>query len=202
MRKLNFILILSGIMVFSSCSVYETFVNVSRLQFRLGLVENFMVNGINITGKKSIKDFTASEIIRISSSVIQGSLPVSFTLNVEAKNPNDGTGGYKRTDASIQSFPWRLLLDDKEILTGNLDSPVAVPGTGEVTVIPISISVDLVKLFREQGYESLLNLALAIGGSDGSSSRLTLYARPGVSTDLGNISYPGELKIIDKSFTN
>ncbi|GAB4295757.1 MAG: hypothetical protein Kow0098_18360 [Ignavibacteriaceae bacterium] len=202
MKKLNFILILSGIMVFSSCSVYETFVNVSRLQFRLGLVENFMVNGINITGKKSIKDFTASEIIRISSSVIQGSLPVSFTLNVEAKNPNDGTGGYKRTDASIQSFPWRLLLDDKEILTGNLDSPVAVPGTGEVTVIPISISVDLVKLFREQGYESLLNLALAIGGSDGSSSRLTLYARPGVSTDLGNISYPGELKIIDKSFTN
>jgi len=131
-----------------------------------------------------------------------GKFPVSFTLNVDAKNPNDGTGGYKATDATIQSFPWRLMIDNKETISGNIDKPVLVPGTGEVMTIPIVISFDLVKFFNDLGYESFINLALMLGGKDGSSTRLTLYADPVVNTILRNISYPGEIKIVDRSFTN
>ena len=39
------------------------------------------------------------------------------------------------------------------------------------------------------------------GGKDGASTRLTLYADPVVNTALGNISYPGEIKIVDRSYT-
>jgi hypothetical protein len=131
-----------------------------------------------------------------------GKFPVSFTLNVDAKNPNDGTGGYKATDATIQSFPCRLMIDNKVTVSGNIDKPVSVPGTGDVTEIPIVIQLDLADFFKDEGYESLINLALTLGGKNGSTSRLTLYADPVVNTVLGNISYPGELKIVDKSFTN
>jgi hypothetical protein len=64
------------------------------------------------------------------------------------------------------------------------------------------MNLDLVKFFQNKGYEDLVNLALAIGGNKGSSSNLTLYARPTVSTSLGPIQYPEELRIVNVSFTN
>ena len=199
MKKL---LILSLIFFVSGCSVYETFVNITRLQFKLGKVNNFELNGIDVTNKNKLSDFNFQDVLNISSMVSSGKLPVSFVLNVEAKNPNDGTGGYKKTNAVIKSFPWRLLIDDNETISGNIEEPISVPGTGEITIIPISIQMDLVQFFKNRGYESLINLALALGGKDGSSSKLTLYADPVVSTMFGDISYPGELKIVDHSFTN
>jgi len=202
MKKIFFSLII--IILFSgiNCSIYETIVNLSRLQFKLGNVNNFNVNGINISNKSKLSDFSPLEIINLSTVVASGKLPVSFTLNVEAKNPNDGTGGYAKTDATLKSFPWRLQLDNKETISGNIASPVSVPGTGEISTIPIQINIDLLKFIENQGYESLLNLVLALGGQEGSAARLTLFADPTVSTILGDINYPGELKIVDHSFTN
>lgn len=199
MKKL---LILSLVFFVSGCSIYETFVNITRLQFKLGKVNNFELNGIDVTNKNKLSDFNFQDVLNISSMVSSGKLPVSFVLNVEAKNPNDGTGGYKKTNAIIKSFPWRLLIDDKGTISGNIEEPVSVPGTGEITIIPISIRMDLVQFFKDRDYESLINLALALGGKDKSSSKLTLYADPVVSTIFGDISYPGELKIVDYSFTN
>lgn len=201
MKKILYSLFVVIIFSSLSCSVYETIVNLSRLQFKLGNVNGFLLNGVSISDKSKLDDFSAFDIIKLSTAVVQGSLPVSFTLNVEAKNPNDGTGGYKKTDATLKSFPWRLNLDDKEILTGNISSPVTVPGTGDATTIPIQISVDLVKLFKDEGYESLINLALNLGGKGGSASRLTIYAKPTVTSPLGDITYPGELKIVNVEYT-
>ncbi len=197
------IFLIIGIITFVySCSVYETFVNLSRLQFKLGTVNNFNLNGINLSNKNKLNDLNLQDILNISSMFSSGKFPVSFTLNVDAKNPNDGTGGFKATDATIQSFPWRLMIDNKVTVSGNIDKPVSVPGTGDVAEIPIAIELDLAEFFKDEGYESLINLALTLGGKNGSTSSLTLYADPVVNTDIGNISYPGELKIIDKSFTN
>ena len=200
MRKI--FLLISVIFLITSCSVYQTIVNLSHLQFKLGKVDNFQLGGIDISGKSKLEDFNFQDLLKLTKAFSSGSLPASFILNVEAKNPNDGTGGYKKTDASIKSFPWRLLINDKETVSGNIGQPVLVPGTGEITQIPLTINVDLIALFKDKGYEELINLALTLGGKKGSSSKLTLYASPTVSTSLGDIKYPGELKIVDKEFTN
>jgi hypothetical protein len=195
-------LLISIIFFITSCSVYQTIVNISRLQFKLGKVDNFQLGGIDISDKSRLEDINFQDLLKLTKAFSSGSLPASFILNVEAKNPNDGTGGYKKTDASIKSFPWRLLINDKETVSGNISQTIFVPGTGEITQIPLMISVDLIKLFKDKGYEELINLSLTLGGKKGSSSKLTLYASPTVSTSLGDIKYPGELKIIDKEFTN
>lgn len=189
--------VISGI----QCSVYETITNLSRLQFKLGNVNGFEINGISISGKSKLSDLSALDLLSLSSAFAKGSLPSSFILNVEAKNPNDGTGGYKKTDATLQNFKWRLFLDDKETISGDLDQPVTVPGTGDVTTIPLRINIDLMKFFKERGYDSILNLALALGGNQGSSSKISLYATPTVSSVFGNITYPGELKLVDYEFS-
>ena len=186
----------------SSCSMYETMVNLSRLKFKLGDVANFTVGGINITNKKSLQDFNPLEVVNLTSVIASGKLPASFTLNVEAKNPNDGTGGYPKTDATLKAFPWRLEIDDVETITGNIGAPVTVPGTGEISNIPLTMNIDLLEFFGNKGYENLINLALTLGGQQGSSSKLSLFATPTVSSPLGDIKYPGELKIVEQSFTN
>lgn len=198
------IILLSIALLFltSSCSVYETMVNISRLKFKLGAVNNFTVNGINISNKSSLQDFNAMELLNLTQVIATGKLPASFTLNVEAKNPNDGTGGYPKTDATLKAFPWRLEIDNVETISGNIGTPVSVPGTGQITNIPLTMNIDLIEFFGNKGYENLLNLALALGGQQGSSSKLSLYATPTVSSPLGDIKYPSELKIVDQSFTN
>jgi len=198
------IILLSIVLLFltSSCSVYETMVNISRLKFKLGAVNNFTVSGINISNKSSLQDFNALELLNLTQVIATGKLPASFTLNVEAKNPNDGTGGYPKTDATLKAFPWRLEIDNVETISGNIGTPVSVPGTGQITNIPLTMNVDLIEFFGNKGYENLLNLALALGGEQGSSSKLSLFARPTVSSPLGDIKYPSELKIVDQSFTN
>ncbi len=184
-----------------SCSVYQTMVNVSRLKFKLGSVNNFQLNGVAVSGKSKIGDFSAADILKISTAVARGTLPVSFVLNVEAKNPNDGTGGYPKTNATLQSFPWKLYIDDKETISGNINSPVTVPGTGEIVDIPLRLNLDLVKFFKDKGYDSLIRLALNIGGYQKSQSSLSLMAQPTVATAIGNITYPNEIKIVHMEFT-
>ena len=197
-----FISIISMIFLLTSCSVYETMVNLSRLKFKLGNVNNLTLSGINISNKKSISDFNAVELLKLTSVITSGELPVSFILNVEAKNPNDGSGGYHKTDATLKAFPWKLEIDNVETISGNIGSPVSVPGTGDVTNIPLTMNLDLIEFFGNKGLDNLVNLALALGGQQGSSSKLTLYATPTVSSPLGDIKYPGELKIVDQTFTN
>lgn len=203
MRKniiLSLLIVVSLVAI--QCSVYQTITNLSRLQFKLGDVNNFSLMNINLTGKSKLADFSPVDLLKITSSFASGKLPVSFMINVQAKNPNDGTGGYNRTDATLKSLRWRLELDGKETITGDISSPVTVPGTGEITNIPVRIELDLKEFFADKGYESLINLALSLGGAQGSSSKIALYASPTVTSVIGDIRYPGELKIVDTQFTN
>lgn len=200
--KIAYILIILSSFILYQCSIYQTMTNLSRLQFKVGEINGFKVNNIDITNKSSLTDFSPTDVLALTSSFSQGKLPVSFVLNVDAKNPNDGTGGYARTDATLKSFKWRLFIDDTETISGDIDSPVTVPGTGEVTKIPLRINVDLFQFFKNQGFDKVINLALTLGGKNSTTSKITLYATPTVSTIFGDIKYPGELKIIDTQFTN
>ncbi len=183
------------------CSgVYDALTNLQRLQFKLGRTNNFTIAGVNISNINSISNINLIDAANILAAFTRGQLPASFTLNVLAKNPNDGTGGTKNTSAVLKSLAWRLLIDNKETINGNIPNTIEIPGVGQQVTIPIVTSLDLLKFFNNEGYQNLLNLALAIGGSSGSSSRLTLMATPTVDTFLGPIKYPGEITIVDREF--
>lgn len=184
-----------------SCSVFKTISNIGRLKFKLGSVADFSLSGISVSNKSKLSDFSALDLLKLSSSFAQGNFPVSFTLNVETVNPNDGTGRYASTNATLKSFAWRLLLDNNETVSGNIAQPVTVPGTGQAAIIPLQINLDLLNFFKNKGYESLINLALNLGGNGGSASQITLFAKPVISTVLGDLSYPNELKIVDFEYS-
>ncbi len=197
MKKI-FLIFLALITIINACSVYHTLTNVQRLKFKLGSVSDFKIAGVNISNISQLKDINALDILKITNAFASGKFPTNFTLNLLAKNPNDGTGGTTQTTAIIKNLDWRLLIDNNETISGAIQD-IQVPGVGQETVIPIQISLDLLQ-FLNKSYDDLINLALAIGGKNGNSSRLTLKIKPTIETFLGPITYPGEISVIDKEF--
>jgi hypothetical protein len=193
-----------GIFIFSflsiSCSgVMDAITNVKRLQFKLDKITGLKVANVPLSNFASLSSIGVVDAANLLAAFTSGSLPIDFTLNVLAKNPNDGTGGTKQTSALIENLAWRLFIDNNETINGNV-SNISIPGVGQTTNIPIGIKFDLLQYFKNQGYNDLINLALALGGKNGSSSRVTLKVKPTISTIFGPMTYPGEFDVIDKEF--
>lgn len=189
---------------FQGCLTFRQFgdalVNLRRLQFRLGGVDDFRLAGITLSRKSSIRDFSPMDGARLLGAFRNRRFPAEFVLNVLVFNPNDGSGGAPRTVSTLTSLESRLLIDGRPTVYGNIDRPFEIPGTGEVYTLPIRMSLDLYEFFNDRGYQDILRLALAIGGVSGSTARLSLDAQPRVTTPLGPIAYPGRIMIIDKEY--
>lgn len=176
--------------------------NLKKLQFKLGDVNGFKLSGIDVGNAAQKSQLSATDLLRLSTSIAQRKLPVDFTLNVLARNPNDGAGTSTSTPLYLRKLAWTLLIDERTTINGVVDQRLEIPGSGQTTTIPLTISLDLYKFFADKGLDDMVNLALAIGGAQGSSSRLKLTAKASVETPLGVIDYPGELTIVNTQFTN
>jgi hypothetical protein len=181
---------------------FNALLNLQRLQFKLENVSNFRLAGISTGNKSKISDFSMSDALSLTRSVATNKLPAEFTINIAAINPNDGKGIAPQRTATLSSLDFQLLIDDMPTIKGDISKPLDIPGTGETTMIPVTVSLDLYEFFGNKGYDGLINLALALGGAKGSTSHIKLDARPSVSTIIGNITYPGRITIVDKQFSN
>ncbi len=199
-KKIIFIsFIITYILIFSSCAIFKQAVNISRLKFKLSSISNFTLSGISISQKASLRDFSILDVTQLMNNFQKGIFPVSFTLNIEAYNPNT-EGGFSRQNIDIYDFKWSLIIDSIETVSGNIEKPISVPGTGETTIFPIRVELDLVKFFKDHGFDGIINLALGLGGKNSNLQRIVLKAQPTIMTPLGKIKYPGEINIVDKEF--
>jgi len=175
--------------------------NIQKLQFKLENITNFRVAGIQTSNKSTVSDFSITDVLALTRAVASNKFPTEFTINIAAINPNDGTGTAPKRTATLSSLDFRLLIDDLPTIKGDISKPLDIPGNGQTTIIPVTVSVDLHEFFGKKGYDGLVNLALALGGAKGSTSHIKLDAKPTVSTILGNIAYPDRITIIDKQFS-
>ncbi len=196
--------IVLSLLMLTSCSalkdIQQAMTNLTRCKFKLDSVGSFSLMGVNLSNKSSINDFSIADGVKLAAGFARDEFPASFTLNVAAINPNDGTGGTKQTAATLTSFAWTLIIDNTLTINGDIADPITIPGTGQQAIIPLQMNLDLAKFFKDKGYESVVNLAMALGGVNGSPSRITLRATPRINTSLGTITYPGAIDIIDKEF--
>ncbi len=204
MKALTFtvpLLALSLSLSVPSCSVLKEFgqavTNLSRCSFKLEGISDFRLAGISLSGKSAFSLIDAGQAL---ANFGRGELPATFTLNIAAQNPNTGAGGTTRSTATMTSFAWNLRLDDTPTIEGDIAQPIEIPGTGQKAIIPLRMNLDLFKFFKDRGYDKIVNLAFALGGAQGSTSRVTLRARPTIRTDYGPLTYPGEIDIIDEEF--
>jgi hypothetical protein len=208
MKFLKIIIALTFILVsgftYQSCNVVKDITNtlaeIGKLKFKIDNIANMNVAGINISNKRTLSDVSTGDILKLTSAFATKNFPANFTLNVLAQNPNDGTNGKKSTNAFIQSLDYRLILDDVNTISGDINNEISVPGNGESTMIPLGMGLDLYKFFGNKGYESIVNLALAIGGVSGTPAKVKLDIKPTVRTAIGPMTYPGRITVVSQEW--
>ena len=156
--------------------------------------------GIDIGGKAALSDFTALDAFKAVQAYQSKKLPVEFVLDVLAVNPNDGTGGSRKSKSTLTGLECRLLIDGKPTVFGNIDEPFEIPGTGQETVVPMRLSMDLLEFFTDRRYDDLMSLALSLGGKNRSATKIALDAQPTVSTPFGPMTYPNRITIVSTEF--
>jgi hypothetical protein len=198
------LVVLTGFLLLSSCATLQQMAaamnNLLRLKFKVGMVHDFTLNGINLGRKSSLSDFNAMDGFRLVQAFATKRFPAEIVLDIEAINPNDGQGGSRQTVSTLTSLESRLLIDGVPTVMGNIDRAIEIPGTGQASTIPLRMSIDLYEFFGNKGYEGILNLALAIGGMNRDPARISLDAQPRVTTPIGPITYPGRLTIVSHEF--
>ena len=82
-----------GFMHFGCTGLYDAIVNLQRLQFKLDRVTGMKLAGVSLSSIERPSNLSIIDAANLLANFTQGRLPAEFTLNVLAKNPNDGTGG-------------------------------------------------------------------------------------------------------------
>lgn len=199
-KKLFLPIISSVAIIFfaSACNIFTTLENIGKLKFNISSATNFNLAGINIQGKNSLNDFNSIELLKLTVSHSKGNLPLRFTLNVEAKYSNEKN--FINSEISISSFPYKLLLNDKVIINGDIDKPIYFPNNSPSIIIPLKIEFDIVHSCKDRSINDILNFVLNISGMKSSSSNIKLIARPTLNTPIGEIKSPKEITIVDQEY--
>lgn len=158
--------------------------------------------GVSLTGKTKLSDLSWSDALKLKDLITLKSFPVQFVLNLDAYNPNDGKASPIKSDATITSMDWRLVIDDVPTISGSINTPITIPASGQSITIPLTMELDLYKFFSERGYDKLIELALALGGLNNDLTRVKLEVKPSVKTIIGSVTYPSWITVISKTYSN
>jgi len=196
MKKSLFILTFFSAFILNSCDILDQVSQVamlSKCQFRLSTLTNTKLAGVNVQNIDSFNDLSFVDVTKVTAAYATGNLPLSFTLNVEAKNPNTSAAGMSKLD-------WILLIDDLEVLTGITEQRITIPANGGTAILPLNLSFNLLKVIESRNVESLANFGMNLAGAGNRPTRVTLKAKPTIYVGSNPITYPNYITI-ENEFT-
>ncbi len=190
--KKSFIVYIAVLLVsIQSCDVLQQAQQVGNLincTFNLKTVEGLNLAGVNVQNIQSMNTLNVMDAAQLTSALLGNSLPLTFTLNVDAKNPNS-------TPAGMSQLDWILMIDDIEMTHGLLNKKITIPANNGKTTIPIQMSIDLKKAIKNQSGNALLNFAMNLAGAGNKPTRFALKVKPTISVNGYSLSYPAYLTI-------
>ena len=197
MKRIKYLSVLLLIVSLVSCDVLQQvdqMKNFAKCKFRLKSVKNIELAGIDIQQIQSVSDLGLIDLGIITAAFAGGRLPLDFTLNLEVQNPNNETAAMNRLD-------WILLIDDIEMVRGTNNDRVSVPANGGISILPLSMSFDLLKTLSGESGEAVMNFGFNLAGMGDRPTRITLKAKPTIYVGGQAISYPGYISI-ENNFTS
>lgn len=188
MRRVAVLLVVS----LCACSALQQIAALRQVTFALAGVRNGRLAGVALDRIASYQDLSAADLGRLTLAIARNDLPLAFRVDVQAENPADNG-----TAATMVRLAWSLYLDDKETVSGVLDTSYVLP-PGRPVVIPLQMSLNLLQFFDGPA-ESLVNLAAGLAGLRADPTRIALRAVPSINTPLGPITYPSPITIVSRT---
>ncbi len=196
MNKFNKIFIFSTftlIFMFmtSGCDILnqaQKMLNFANCQFKVQNVTNVNLVGINVQNIKSVNDLSILDAAKIMAAVAANSFPLTFNLNIQAKNPNT-------TAAGMNQMQWILFIDNIQMVSGNLNQQVNIPANQGIATIPLNISVDLKQVLKGKSADAIANFGLNLAGAGNKPTRITMKLKPTIMIGSYPMKYPDYITI-------
>jgi hypothetical protein len=189
-RTANVIVIAALLLATDGCGVVNQVQQAGNLvncDFRIATVTNLTLAGVNIQGAGALHDLNFGDVAQIMTAVTGATFPLSFTLNLEGKNPNPSPAGLNRLD-------WILFIDDIQMTQGILDQPFTIPANG-TAMIPVGMTVDLKKVLTGRSADAIVNFAFNLAGESNRPTRLMIKVKPTIMIGHTPLTYPGYINI-------
>lgn len=181
-------LFLLAVIFIVSCSQIKEFTSLLTCDFRLSSADNITLGGVNVQKLKSFSDFSLIDGTALLATIASGSLPLTFTLNVEARNPN-------KEKAALSKLDWIAFIDDIQIATGTTAKRVEIAPNNGTGTFPIRINTDLVRLLSGQSGKNIVNFGLNLVDAGNRPTRISLKAKPTIMVGSNAVQYPGYITI-------
>lgn len=195
MIKLRILVVTTLIVFATSCCQYKELKSFTKCEFKIGKIENMKLASVDIQNIKKLSDLNFLKAGKITSSAMQGKLPIEFTLYINAKNPNN-------QKAAINKLEWIAFIDDVELLKGVMEKRIEIKPDGGTAEIPLDVKADLKEVFSSESATALINLALNLVDMSNESSKIGVKIKPTLMVGKKPISYPGYIKLKKKFSAN
>lgn len=175
----------------SSCTVVQQaqqVMNLINCEFRLKSADQIQVAGINVQNVRKFSDLSFTDGAKLMAAVAGNSIPLTLTLNLEAKNPNT-------TPASLSNMDWIMLIDDIEMTRGKLARSFTIPANKGTTVIPIQLNIDLKKVLQGKSLDAIANFGLNLAGQGNQPTRMALKIKPSINVGNYPLAFPNYLTV-------
>jgi LEA14-like dessication related protein len=172
----------------TSCKTLMSYVNVVKCDFRMESLKDPRIAGIDVLRIKSFSDLSFMQAGKITTSYLSGNIPLNFSINLEAKNPNTA-------EARMAQFDWILKIDDVQITTGTNQQEYAIPANGGTVIMPLKISVNLLDVLNNEAKDALLNFGLNLADASGTPTRVSMQIKPTINVSGVPITYPGYINL-------
>ena len=168
----------------NSCNFLKEISTLGKCEFRVTTLEDPEIAGVDISNIHSFTDLNFVDMGIISSSFLRGDLPLSFTLNVEVRNPNPAM-------AALNGLEYLAFIDDVEVARGQLDRRIEIPANGGITTIPLRLSTDLIDILKKDSRQALVNFGLNLADAGNRPTRVSIKVKPTILVGAMEINYPG-----------
>jgi len=171
-----------------SCKTLLSYANIFTCDFRMESLKNPALAGVDVKTIKNVSDLGLVQIGKLTTAYASGNLPLSFVLNLESKNPNT-------SPATMAKFDWILKIDDVQMATGTNSTQYIIPANNGTTMIPLTISINLLEVLKGESKNTLLNFGLNLADAGGKPTRVSLQVKPTINLGTVPISYPGYITL-------
>lgn len=168
----------------NSCNFLKEMSTLGKCEFRLTTLVDPEIAGVDVSQIRSFTDMSLVDMGIISASFLKGTLPLSFTLNVEVRNPNPAM-------AALNRLEYLAFIDDVEVASGQLDRRIEIPANGGVTTIPLILNTDLINIMKKESRQALVNFGLNLADAGNRPTRVSIKVKPTILVGAMEINYPG-----------
>jgi len=174
----------------SSCEVLNQvaqMTNFANCTFNFNNVNHIQMLGVNLSKGMTKQDLNVSQLLSLTNALMNRTLPVTFNVNLDVKNPNS-------IAASMAKMDYIISLNGKQVVSTTLNQSVNVPANSSNT-ISIPITTDLFQLFSGESADAIVNLAFKLAGASSEPVNVGLQVKPYISINGQQLAYPNYISM-------